>query len=1266
MQFVANGPDIPDALLLAHEEGRVVFFCGAGISYPAGLPGFEGLVEGIYENVGATRSGIEQRAFDKHQYDATLELLEGRLPGDRLALRRALAKRLQPDLSAPGATDTHTALLQLARNRNGVLRLVTTNFDRVFEDAAQGKQNLQTYSAPMLPVPKSSRWDGLVYLHGRLPEDDADAALNRLVVTSGDFGLAYLTERWAARFVSDLFQNYIICFVGYSIDDPVMRYMMDALAADRRQGEQTPTAWAFGQSSPGDESAQREEWEAKGVTPILYRVENHNHELLHRSIQAWGETHRDGVLGKERIVVNYASARPSASTQQDDFVGRMLWALCDRSGMPARIFAEFVPVPSLDWLIKAFSDERYDHGDLARFGVTPCLDVDEKLRFSLINRPSPYRQSPWMTVVHRAGADGAWDQMMYQLARWLVRHLNDPQLVYWIVGQGAGLGRPFAWLVEQQLEKIAVLERDGKADELAEMREKAGNSIPSVPMRKVWGLLLSGRVKSLAKSTDLYSWRTHLTREGLSASKRLALRELLSPKVQIRAPYRWLGNSERAVDSDSLRSIVECELVLNSENVYSILGSHLRENKPVLISLLRDFEYLLRDALDLLNELEIADEFSDRSHWDLPSISEHWQNRRFHDWTFLAESLRDSWEALNETESDRAARIAEGWFDEPYPMFKRLALHGASLSVAASIAWVPWLVADDGWWLWSVQTRREVCRLLVLQGARLQEDEAVQLEAAVLAGPPRRMFADVTKEDSLLLISENNIWLFLSKLQVSGATLGEAARERLLALSVKYPEWKLKAYEREEFTHWMSGSGDPDFKLDIRVDVAPRKWRELAVWLEQPPKERSPFDEDTWAEVCRTRIASSVLALRAVAKKDQWPVERWRSAFQEWYDEKIVQRSWRLVAGLVAQMPSTTLQETSYAMSSWLESVSKSIEERQELFLELCMKFLELPLTPKSGIQSDGKPIDDPVMEAINHPVGHITNALINFWFRKELSDGDLLPENLRRVFTSICDTGVERHRHGRVLLCAHAISFFRVDQAWSEKHLLPLFSWSNPVEAKSAWEGFLWSPRLYQPFFKAIKQDFLDSAAQYEDLGKHKHQFATLLTYASLEPTEDFNAKDFRDAVAALPQEGLDRIARVLSQALEGAAEQREEYWKNRIVPFWHNIWPKSRERMTARISDGLANLALNAGSEFPAALNLMYVWLMPIENPYGELLKLQEVGHCRNFPQDALRFLSVIVAGQQWIEDELANCLEEIIQANPQLKGDHNYVRLKELCHR
>lgn len=76
MQFITNGPDIPNALLQAHEDGRVVFFCGAGISYPAGLPGFKGLVDAIYRLLGTVPDAIEQDAYSRGQFDAALDLLE--------------------------------------------------------------------------------------------------------------------------------------------------------------------------------------------------------------------------------------------------------------------------------------------------------------------------------------------------------------------------------------------------------------------------------------------------------------------------------------------------------------------------------------------------------------------------------------------------------------------------------------------------------------------------------------------------------------------------------------------------------------------------------------------------------------------------------------------------------------------------------------------------------------------------------------------------------------------------------------------------------------------------------------------------------------------------------------------------------------------------------------------------------------------------------------------------------------------------------------
>ena len=122
----------------------------------------------------------------------------------------------------------------------GQTRLITTNFDRIFEEVINSNGiDVECFTAPLLPVPKN-RWSGLVYLHGLLKENPDSVNLDRLVISSGDFGLAYLIERWAARFVSELFRTYTVCFVGYSINDPILRYMMDALAADRLLGEAAP------------------------------------------------------------------------------------------------------------------------------------------------------------------------------------------------------------------------------------------------------------------------------------------------------------------------------------------------------------------------------------------------------------------------------------------------------------------------------------------------------------------------------------------------------------------------------------------------------------------------------------------------------------------------------------------------------------------------------------------------------------------------------------------------------------------------------------------------------------------------------------------------------------------------------------------------------------------------------------------------------------------------------------------------------------------
>ena len=109
----------------------------------------------------------------------------------------------------------------------------------------------------------------------------------------------------------------------------------------------------------------------------------------------------------------------------------------------------------------------------------------------------------------------------------------------------------------------------------------------------------------------------------------------------------------------------------------------------------------------------------------------------------LIELLRDAWLAVRSSDSVRATRIAHDWFVLPYPTFKRLALFAASQDERiAPEQWVDWLLADDARWLWSTDTRREVCRLLVQQGKRLNGVAQGRLETALLGGPPRTMRRD--------------------------------------------------------------------------------------------------------------------------------------------------------------------------------------------------------------------------------------------------------------------------------------------------------------------------------------------------------------------------------------------------------------------------------------------------------------------------------------------------------------------------------------------
>ena len=253
------------------------------------------------------------------------------------------------------------------------------------------------------------------------------------------------------------------------------------------------------------------------------------------------------------------------------------------------------------------------------------------------------------------------------------------------------------------------------------------------------------------------------------------------------------------------------------------------------------------------------------------------------------------------------------------------------------------------------------------------------------------------------------------------------------------------------------------------------------------------------------------------------------------------------------------------------------------------------------------------------------------------------------------------------MLLASRLISLFRVDRAWTEAHLLPVCDWAlSPAEAHAAWAGFLWSPRLYRPLFVAFKSQFLSTAQHYENLSEHSGQYAAILTHAALEIVDGYSPEEFQTAIGALPQAGLSEVAQALSQALESAGAQRDAYWKNRVQPFWQNVWPKSLSLASKRVGELLARLSIAAGSEFPAALTAVFHWLQPIDHPSYVAHLLLASGLCSQFPDDALRLLSAILKDQPWVPRDLLQCLEKITEAKSSLGQDSRYLKLMDYARR
>ena len=332
--MLISNVEFPDAVIDALHESRLVVFAGAGVSMdkPACLPKFKFLTEFIAKGTGKSQRNGE-----------TFEQFLGRLHDQGVKVHVRAKRKLAPEGLEP--TDLHQDLLRLYP-KAGPIRLVTTNFDLLFEQAADilFAAPPEVFRAPALPL--GNEFEGIVHVHGSVSD------CQQMVLTDKDFGQAYLTEGWARRFLVALFNNFVILFVGYKHEDTAMNYLARALpgqSEDRRfiltgsKAEKTP-----------------EQWSSYGLKPIVYpQVDGNDYRELHAGIHELAERVQTRIVEWKQTIKTSANGSPPTDKKKADLIK---YALADK--VNAGFFVRTASNPDwIDWL-----DERGLLNSLFKYG----------------------------------------------------------------------------------------------------------------------------------------------------------------------------------------------------------------------------------------------------------------------------------------------------------------------------------------------------------------------------------------------------------------------------------------------------------------------------------------------------------------------------------------------------------------------------------------------------------------------------------------------------------------------------------------------------------------------------------------------------------------------------------------------------------------------------------------------------------------------------------------------------------------------------------
>ena len=1271
MRFFADGPNIPDELLEARDRGNVVFLCGAGVSIPAGMPTFLDLAKEVVDELGASPNSTLRHLLSfwdrddipdaaRPPLDQIFNLLQ--LDYEVSEIEYLIAKRLRTKRRTD--VSTHETILRLSKSVDGRPQIVTTNFDLLFQYA---DRRLAHYVPPNLPnLAYGQGLNGLVYLHGRINNRIRKGeAPQGLVVSSSDFGQAYLAEGWATRFILDLLKRYTVVLLGYSANDPPVRYLLQGLRKTSLM--QGATIYAF---DGGAEEEVRANWRDSIVRVLAY-PETDGHSALWDTLEAWADRADDPSTWR-RGIVKLAQRGPRNLEMHER--GQVASLVKTIDG--AKLFAETDPPPPGEWLcvfdstIRCGKVERNNSrvsrqsGPLIEYGLDddphrPGGSESEK------NLPGDHLLSLRSTDPYKGYVDLAempsqeliaLPDRLAQLVRWIAKVSHEPVVPWWAAKHTRLHPLLLHW-VELRLRQ---------------------NSADFPPLAKsMWRLLFEKfqNVPDDDSPGSLFKVKQLIRAEGWTRGVLRVFERSASPFLENETrPVSRLGRPPHSdwpalkpTDIAELRIGFPRVIDIGSDvpdevlpKVYRIGRRQLEVAVEVLGGVSPDFKTALR--LNLNNRVGA----SSGNH---PVVYLHW--------------FRKLLDKMARTRPDLVRTDLALWPEEDLYFFHGLRLYAWSFDslftgdeIAIGIlSWSHEAFWDDFY-------RREFLHLLRKRWPEIPQEGLRLLEKRIIQGPLRR-----TDEPEELYVERRSLVsaTILGWLIIHGCNLSEETHSILPTLRAGSPLWHPDLDKRADEPYgevsggWINSDEDPSALINAPVSEI--------IGLARANTSRS-FENLTdylpFAGLVKQCPRKAMASLTREARKGDYPVEFWSPLLQEWPEDARPQLTW-LLGARIARLPTEIMVELRFFVFSWVENnfprLAMMDQARAWTILDGLLDRLfsggdDATRSNISGVRVAGDSQGwsrRTIKHAENGPAGKVAWLLIDLLKSWNTERGSGMPSEVRVRLERLVNAPGEGADHAVCVIADRFEWLLHLDPEWTRHFIIPWFDpdhpWSEP-----AWNGLLRRHRCATPeLLSLLKTHFLGvfsraKAWKWNDDGlRVLHEF---LVQGCLRSGEDEAYLTYPEVRLAL--QTTDDSGRVQCiEYLYDCIERNHVSWHDFGRPFLEEAWPKESRFQSEDAAITLSQIAEVSGDHFPEAVQTILPRLVPIYGDRGFLYRAvsgggtEEFELATRFPKATLALVNKLVPNNP--PGRLSNLdliLDKIAEAKPTLRQDRRWRRLKKIA--